>query len=401
MGRIGKKIDGDELRAAYAEHGSIKKLASLFHTSNNRMMALLEQNGIKTKNVGNKIEIKRLDVKSMINDYVSKNMTMQEVCEKHNIKVDKLRDVFRENGVNISKWHGHIKRKTTSKIGFIKQIASMFDELGIAYQKNYSVMTNCTVSLKANDICIDVYKNKDLIDYDGYKYRLRLKRKRDVCTEKGLKLIQIFEDEYKNKPDIVLSKLRHIFSCSEHAKRVPGRKCIIEEIKTDVAKEFLNKYHIQGFVGSTVYLGAMFNGELVGVMSFSNDEKRDWCLTRFASDDKCICQGIGGKLFKYFIRKFSPTNIYSFADRRWTISETDNLYIKIGFNYDGIIGPNYFYSNDNDYNRLRKEKFRKQVLIKKHGFSPELTEMQMVKELGYGRIWDSGLFKYVWKSLGD
>lgn len=397
MGRIGKKIDANELKAAYAEHGSIKKLASLFHTSNNRMMALLEKNGIKTKNVGNKIDLKKSDIELMIRDYTVKKMTMPEVSKKYGVNLVKLRSIFRENNVEISKWHGHIKRKTTSRIGFVKKIASIFEELGIEYQPNYRIRSNYVVSLMANNICIDVYKNKDLIDYEGYEYRLRLRTKRDVCEENGFTLIQIFEDEYRDHPDLVLEKIKHIFGCSRCMRRIPGRKCDVVEINKEEASEFLDKYHIQGFVGSSIYLGARFDGELAAVMTFSNDEKRGWCLTRFASNDKYILQGVGGKMFSYFIRKFSPAQVFSFADRRWTISKKDNLYTKIGFDYEGVTKPNYFYSNDKDYNRLRKEKFRKQILMKKHGFSEDMSETQMAKELGYGRIWDCGLFKYVWR----
>lgn len=398
MGRIGKKIDANELKAAYAEHGSIKKLASLFHTSNNRMMALLEQNGIKTKNVGNKIDLKKSDIELMIRDYDVKKMTMPEISKKYGINLVKLRSIFRENNVEISKWHGHIKRKTTSRIGFVKKIASMFEESGIEYQSNYRIRSNYVVSLMANNICIDFYKNKDLIDYEGYEYRLRLRTKRDVCEEKGFRLIQIFEDEYRDHPDLVLEKIKHIFGCSKCVKKIPGRKCDVVEINKEEASEFLNKYHIQGFVGSSVYLGAKYEGETVAVMTLSDDEKRGWCLTRFASIGGCICQGVGGKLFKYFTTKYSPNSVSSFADRRWTLFESDNLYTRLGFSYEGKTKPNYFYCNDSDYNRLRKEKFRKQILMKKHGFSEDMSETQMAKELGYGRIWDCGLFKYVWRN---
>lgn len=37
----------------------------------------------------------------------------------------------------------------------------------------------------------------------------------------------------------------------------------------------------------------------------------------------------------------------------------------------------------------------KQALHKTYGFPMTMTEKEMTKELGYGRIWDCGLFKYV------
>lgn len=398
MGRIGKKIDGDELRSAYEEYGSIKKLAVLFHTSNGRMIKLLAENGIKTKNIGNKIELKKKDISLMIRDYVSNNMLMSEISEKYDINVTKIREIFRENGVKISKWHNHIKRRSTSRIGFIKQIEDLLSECGIEYQRYYRVRSNYKVSLMSNNICIDVFKNKDLIDHDGYEYRLRLRDKMNVCLENGFSCIQIFEDEYRDNPDKVLGKIKHIFGKDVPLKKIPGRECMIEEITSEIARAFLEENHIQGFVGSSVYLGAKFDDELVAVMSFSNDSKRGWCLTRFASKVDYVCQGVGGKLFKHFISTYKPDEVSSFADRRWTLQPMENLYVNLGFSYEGTTKPNYTYCSDTSYKRIRKEKFRKQILIKKYGFGEDMSETEMTQKLGYGRIWDCGLFKYVWRN---
>ena len=39
----------------------------------------------------------------------------------------------------------------------------------------------------------------------------------------------------------------------------------------------------------------------------------------------------------------------------------------------------------------------KSILHKKYDFPMTMTELEMAKELGYDRIWDCGLFKYVWR----
>ena len=36
-------------------------------------------------------------------------------------------------------------------------------------------------------------------------------------------------------------------------------------------------------------------------------------------------------------------------------------------------------------------------LYNKYGLPLSMTELEMAKQLGYDRIWDCGLFKYVWK----
>ena len=98
--------------------------------------------------------------------------------------------------------------------------------------------------------------------------------------------------------------------------------------------------------------------------SFKNDE---WELTRFATDFNYICCGVGSKLFKYFINRYKPNLVKSFADRRWTLSE-DNLYSKMGFELDGILKPDYRYVYSNKpIERIHKFNFRKKTLNKKYG----------------------------------
>ena len=79
----------------------------------------------------------------------------------------------------------------------------------------------------------------------------------------------------------------------------------------DFVKPFLEKYHIQGSAIGTVHLGAYYNNNLIGVMSFLKEDKNgNWNLTRFATDINYICCGVGGKLFKYFIKNYDYKQIY-------------------------------------------------------------------------------------------
>ena len=183
---------------------------------------------------------------------------------------------------------------------------------------------------------------------------------------------------------------------------IDARKCKIGEICSHCANEFLKNNHIQGECNSTIYLGATYNDVLVGVMTFKNGTltNREWELTRFATDIHYIVRGLGSKMFNYFTKHYNVNNVISFADRRWT-SSLNNLYSKMGFEFCHITPPSYKYLsiNNTDTKLYNKFGFRKQVLLRKHPdiLTPEMTETEMVKKLGYDRIWDCGLIKYVWK----
>lgn len=255
---------------------------------------------------------------------------------------------------------------------------------------------------------LDVYipSMKIAIEYNGLYWHSDAKKNRNYhidklnrCKKCGIKLIQVFEDEYLNHKDIVLSKIAHLLNCGDYEKKIYGRNVVVSEINYEIAKEFLNENHIQGFGKGCVHLGGYHGDELVGVMSFIK-RLDEWELVRFASKNRYKCCGVGGKLFKYFVDNYGPEYVKSFADRRWTIDENDNLYVKIGFKFDSYVVPDYKYFIKHEGEPVaRKHKFgfRKKILNRKYGFPLTMTENEMTTLLGAIKIYDCGLIKYVWK----
>lgn len=213
------------------------------------------------------------------------------------------------------------------------------------------------------------------------------------CNNEGIKLIQIFEDEWLEHKELVLKKIKHILGFND-GEKIYARKCIIKEIDRNAAYDFLNKNHIQGSVGSSVFFGAYHTDRLIGVMSFKEETSGNWNLTRFATDNNTRCIGVASRLFKAFLRAYSPKYVKSFADRRWTLSETKNVYIELGFKLAEELKPDYRYVNGK--RREHKFGYRKDKLHRKYGVPLEWTEKQMTEYLGFYRIYDCGLLKYEW-----
>ncbi len=297
------------------------------------------------------------------------------------------------------------KKRFVSK--YEREIQDFLEKNNVVFETNRQI-------LEGKEIDILIPSLKIGIEFDGLKWHTEWFGRKShtyhldktlTCNKYGYGLIHVFEDEYVNHKDIVLNKIKHIIGKCEKLPKIYGRKCEVKRIYKHDAEEFLNKYHIQGFVSSSVYLGAYYNNMLIAVMSFKNGNLKNscWELTRFASDYNYVCCGVGGKLFKYFIKEFEPQKIISFADRRWTISPYNNLYIKLGFLLEKFNPPDYKYyldesKNDMKHKRIHKMKLNKQTLHKKYGLPLTMTETEMARELGYDRIWDCGLIKYVWEN---
>lgn len=268
-----------------------------------------------------------------------------------------------------------------------------------------NVIAHDRAVLGGRELDIFIPSKNVAIEYNGLywhdKDRNYHLKKTEDCNALGISLIQVFEDEYLYHKDIVLSKISHILGVAKSSEKIMARKCTVSEIGKETAERFLTENHIQGFVSSTVYLGAEHCGETVGVMSFKKTGEQ-WELTRFATKTGVLSCGLGGKLFSAFIRKYSPHTVKTFADRRWTVDKENNLYTKLGFSFVGYTKPEYRYYRPGDGPvRQHKFGFRKEILHRKHGLPLSMTETEMTSALGYVKIYDCGLMKYVWTKKED
>jgi len=289
-----------------------------------------------------------------------------------------------------------------------EEIKKFLEEYDVEYLHNDRKILN------GKELDIYIPNLKLAIEYNGlfwHKEGIRNKDrnyhlyKLECCREKGISLIQIYEDELQNKKELVFSKLRQLLKLNNDKPKIQARKCVVREIYKEEAENFLEKNHIQGFGSGTIYLGCFYNEKLIGVMSFKkeNNNTQDWELTRFATDNEYVCQGVGGKLFSFFLKLKNPDKVKSFADRRWTVNEENNLYIKLGFSFVGYTKPDYSYycPKIERMERIHKFRFRKDRLNKKYGFPLSMTETEMCNELGCTRIWNCGLIKYIWSKTKE
>ena len=238
---------------------------------------------------------------------------------------------------------------------------------------------------------VSVYWHNEL--YKEKNYHIN---KTNKCIENNIQLVYIWEDDWENKQEIVKSMLLN--KLNKTPNKIYARKTKLKEINNSkLVREFLDKNHLQGFVGSAVKLGLFYNDELVSLLTFG--KKRTFMNSKSATDgeyellrycNKLNTNVVGGasKLFKYFVNNYDIDAISTFADRSHS---TGKLYETLGFKFEHQTPSNYYYVIDD----IRKHRFgfRKDVLVSQ-GYDKNKTEHEIMFGRNIYRIFDSGSLKY-------
>lgn len=217
------------------------------------------------------------------------------------------------------------------------------------------------------------------------------KQKFDIASQKGIRLITIFEDEWKYKTEIVKSKISHIIGISKNEK-VYARNTIIKDIDDiKCIKTFIDGNHIQGYVNASKHVALYDKAsmEVVALVSLkiSNDNIE---IVRYCTSKNVI--GGFSKLLSFiesYAKNIGVRSITTFADLRWSIGE---LYEKTGFSQLYKLPPDYRYvMGDKTFHKFN---FRHKSLRHMHGYDENLSENRNTKNMGIYRIYDCGKIKY-------
>lgn len=399
-----KRFCSDECRVKYQRTEEFK---------NKKNSTMLKTYG--KKSVGNGITPEKLEEynkvrkEKYINLCEKSDMDIIEFIDRHiiHVRCKKCGKDFVTNNlsyINYEKIHCKYCSSEYKDYKPAIKIYELLDTLGVDYIKNDRTIIKpyeLDVFIPSINAAIEVNGNfwhSELVGKDKY-YHIG---KTVECNKNGIKLIHIFEDEIANKWEIVESRIKSALGLNE---RIFARKCNIVNVDFKTKRDFMNANHIQGDSNSSINIGLEYDDELVAVMTFSKERiiyngksgDGNYELIRYAN--KLGFSVIGGfsKLLCSFIKENSVKSIKTFCDARWSgINPVNTVYNKCGFKYDGLTKPNYWYMHKTDMlTRKHRYNFTKYSILQRH---PELdgskTEWELMKELGYNRIWDCGNMKF-------
>lgn len=223
---------------------------------------------------------------------------------------------------------------------------------------------------------------------ENYKEKGYHQYKKFFFNERGISIMNIWEDDWIYKNDIIKSMIS--YKLNKNIVKIGARKCNIGIVDNETSKRFLNDNHIQGYVNSSIKIGLFYNNELVSLVTFGKSRNRsnELEILRFCNKKNTSIVGGFSKLLKYFLYNYEFEKLITYAD----ISHSDGyLYIKNGFKYEKTTEVGYYWcKNGLKYNRFN---FRKSNLVKQ-GFDKNKTESEIMHERGYYRLYNCGNYKF-------
>jgi G:T-mismatch repair DNA endonuclease (very short patch repair protein) len=212
------------------------------------------------------------------------------------------------------------------------------------------------------------------------------------CQNINIQLITLYEDEWRDKENIVKNSILHKLNILT-TPNIYAQQTEIRPVTLSQKTTFLDKNHIQGSGSGSINYGLFEQktNNIIAVITFINNKNGQYILNRYATNKPIV--GGFSKLLHYFKDQHPDwKKIVTFADCRWSVGD---LYKKTGFVLSKILPPDYYYVDTNNATRIHKFNFRRKYLkTKLCNFDPTLSETQNCKNHGIPRIWDCGKFRF-------
>jgi hypothetical protein len=253
------------------------------------------------------------------------------------------------------------------------------ESLGVRSVRNYRGFRNGPDRREGYELDVFLPDSNIGIEYCGLYWHSEGKidnryhlDKRLFFNSIGVKLIQVLEDEWRDKRDLICSMLRHAVGLGEI--KVYARKTKVLSVDNDVAQKFLENNHLMGAHRSSKYIGLYHDGELVSLLGYK--------LTLNFLDISRFCTKMGyhvvGGLSRLLSHVPESKEVRSFVDLRYA---TGYSLEKIGFTYDHTTLGWRWTDGFKTYNRLR---------CRANMDERDLPQEEYAAELGWVKIYDAG-----------
>jgi G:T-mismatch repair DNA endonuclease (very short patch repair protein) len=336
------------------------------------------------------INKKILDYDVEVVDYYNKLFTIRcnDCNGEFSISSDLLYHRHKRNNILCTNCN---KKNNNFRANAEIEICKFLADKNIKYQTSVRNIIKGELDIYLPDYNVAIEYNGIFWHSEYFKDKNHHIKKYNDCFDKGIQLIQIWEDEWINNKDrvksIILSKL------GIYNEKIFARKCILKEIVFKEKDIFLDQNHLQGTSKSSVNLALYYNNEIVSVMTFGKrriNSKETYELIRFCNRRNTVVVGGASKLFSYFLNNYDVENIVSYSDN---CISNGNIYNILNFENTNETLNYYWCDGKKRYHRFT---FNKKRLVKK-GYDKNKTGLDIMREIGYWRIFGAGIKTWVYK----
>ena len=273
------------------------------------------------------------------------------------------------------------------------EIFDFIDSFNINYETDKKIGDSVLDFYMGN---VAIYIVDNFSDCEINRDKKWLVRLKDSLENINCNLIVIYPEQWISKCDITKSRIINALGLCKN--KIGARKCsIVEVFDNKLVYDFLDNNHIQGRINSSIKLALIYNNEIVSMMTFGKVRRNmgnrgdGWELLRFCNRLEYNINGSASKLYNYFITKYKPISIISYADRCWSNSE-NNVYKLLGMSYKGKTEPSYSYLvGDKKCDRF---KYRKDILVGFGYDGEKWTERSICGSNKIFRIYNAGNLKF-------
>lgn len=235
-----------------------------------------------------------------------------------------------------------------------------------------------------------------------HRDRLYHRQKWEAAQAAGIRLLQVFEDEWGSSADIVRARIAAVLG---RAEKFDARKLSVVTLAPERSKAFLLQHHIQGPVTARRHYGLQdADGRLLAVATFGPSRsgamvgaqsEGAWEVLRYASVGRV--RGGFTRLLARFLRDVQPSAVISYCDLRYG---DGRLYQAAGFTLAGVTEPDYWWVPDGRVQRIPRYATQKHKLVThpvlSAYYSPEKSEVEICEAAGWSKIFGVGNQKWIW-----
>ena len=315
-------------------------------------------------------------------DYKGADIKTEIICKKH--------------GSFFQSPHNHLKGSGCPRCGVS---ASKLEIEIVNFIKTFycgEIITNSKDIIPPMELDIHIPSLNLAIEFNGgYWHSERFKSKDyhllkyNLCKEKGIRLISIWEWEILKNKDKIENFIKNLIL---EKKKLFARKLQIKEVDVKSQREFLKHNHLQGYIPCTYALGLYLNDELIQLMTLRVKSKKDklYEIGRLATKIGFTVVGGTKRLFKHLLSLVDFETIISYNNMD---KFTGDTYESLGMSFESISIP-YGWIRNLEY--LPRYQTQKSKLIQK-GFDKNLSESEIMRSEGFEKIYFTGVSKFVLK----